>query len=97
MEGAPGWPRVPGARSWRIQGPVRTEDPKDLVRAESLGGSWDEHRQEPRALGDLNCAWALGNFPRGDRGGPIPQMILHPRENPYVFYEEYFEEDDEDE
>jgi hypothetical protein len=24
-------------------------------------------------------------------------MIAHPRENPYVFYEEYFEEGDEDE
>ena len=28
---------------------------------------------------------------------PIPEMIAHPRENPYVFYEEYYEEDDEDE
>ena len=24
-------------------------------------------------------------------------MIAHPRENPYVFYEEYFEEGEEDE
>ncbi len=24
---------------------------------------------------------------------PVPEMVKHPRENPYVFYEEYFEED----
>jgi hypothetical protein len=24
-------------------------------------------------------------------------MVAHPRENPYIFYEEYFEEGDEDE
>jgi len=27
----------------------------------------------------------------------IPEMIKHPRENPYIFYDEYFEEDDEEE
>jgi hypothetical protein len=25
-----------------------------------------------------------------------PEMVAHPRENPYVFYEEYYEEDDEE-
>jgi len=24
-------------------------------------------------------------------------MVAHPRENPYVFYEEYFEEEEEEE
>ena len=28
---------------------------------------------------------------------PQAEMVAHPRENPYVFYEEYFEEDDEEE
>jgi hypothetical protein len=28
---------------------------------------------------------------------PVPEMVAHPRENPYVFYEEYFEEGDEEE
>ena len=27
----------------------------------------------------------------------IPEMVKHPRENPYIFYEEYYEEGDEDE
>jgi len=26
----------------------------------------------------------------------VPEMVAHPRENPYVFYEEYFEEDDDE-
>ena len=28
---------------------------------------------------------------------PEPEMVAHPRENPYVFYEEYFEEDEDEE
>ena len=47
------------------------------------------------------CAGApeptLGNFLEAIEMEPVPEMIAHPRENPYVFYEEYFEEGDEDE
>jgi hypothetical protein len=28
---------------------------------------------------------------------PVAEMVVHPRENPYVFYEDYFEEGDDDE
>ena len=38
----------------------------------------------------------MGNFLEAIGVEPIPQMVAHPRENPYVFYEEYFEEDGED-
>ena len=27
---------------------------------------------------------------------PVPEMVKHPRENPYIFYDEFFEEDDEE-
>jgi hypothetical protein len=39
----------------------------------------------------------LGNFLEAIELEPTAEMVAHPRENPYVFYEEYFEEDDEDE
>ena len=35
----------------------------------------------------------MGNFLEAIEVAPSPQMILHPRENPYVFYEEYFAEE----
>ena len=37
----------------------------------------------------------LANFMEAIDVEPIPEMIRHPRENPYVFYEEYFEEVEE--
>ena len=27
---------------------------------------------------------------------PAPEMVAHPRENPYIFFEEYYEDDDEE-
>jgi hypothetical protein len=40
----------------------------------------------------------MGNFLEAIELEPMAEMVSHPRENPYVFYEEYFEEgEDEDE
>jgi hypothetical protein len=39
----------------------------------------------------------LGNFLEEIDVEPIPEMIAHPRENPYIFFEEYFDEDDDEE
>jgi sulfite reductase alpha subunit len=36
----------------------------------------------------------MGNFLEAIDLEPMPEMVAHPRENPYVFYEEYFEEDE---
>jgi sulfite reductase alpha subunit len=38
----------------------------------------------------------LGNFLEAIEVEPVPEMVSHPRENPYVFYEEYYEEGDEE-
>ncbi len=58
---------------------------------------WDEHGKSRERVGELFLRLGFGNFMEAIEVDPIPQMILHPRENPYVFYEEYFEDDDEDE
>ena len=39
----------------------------------------------------------MGNFLEAIEVEPIPEMVAHPRENPYVFYEEFFEEESEEE
>ncbi len=58
---------------------------------------WDEHGKNRERVGELMLRLGFGNFMEAIEVDPIPQMILHPRENPYVFYEEVFEEGDEDE
>ncbi len=66
---------------------------KDLV--EKIWEFWDEHGKNRERVGELIVRVGLGNFLEAIEVEPIPQMILHPRENPYVFYEEYFDEDEE--
>ena len=39
----------------------------------------------------------LGNFIEEIGLDPIPEMVAYPRDNPYVFYDEYYEEDDDEE
>ena len=68
---------------------------KDLV--ERIWDFWGEHGKNRERTGELMQRVGLGNFLEAIEVEPIPEMIAHPRENPYVFYEEYFEEDDEEE
>jgi dissimilatory sulfite reductase alpha subunit len=79
---------------------VKLEPPytelKDLI--ERIWEFWGEHGKNRERVGELIQRVGLGNFLEAIEVEPVPQMIAHPRENPYVFYEEYFEEgDDEDE
>jgi len=68
---------------------------KDLI--ERIWDFWNEHGKNRERVGELIQRVGLGNFLEAIGVEPIPEMIAHPRENPYVFYEEYFEEDEEEE
>jgi len=68
---------------------------KDLI--ERIWDFWGEHGKNRERVGELIQRVGLGNFLEAIEVEPLPQMIAHPRENPYVFYEEYFEEGDEEE
>jgi sulfite reductase alpha subunit len=48
-------------------------------------------------VGEFIQRVGMGNFLEAIGLEPTPEMVAHPRENPYVFYEEYFEEGDEGE
>jgi len=65
--------------------------------AERIWDVWDEHGKNRERVGELMLRLGFGNFMEAIEVEPIPQMILHPRENPYIFYEEFFEDDDEEE
>ncbi len=73
------------------------EDQENLYElVEKIWELWDEYGKNRERVGELMLRLGVGNFLEALEIEPVPQMILHPRENPYVFYEDYFEEDDED-
>jgi sulfite reductase alpha subunit len=76
---------------------MKMDDLTELYElAERIWEVWDEHGKARERVGELYLRLGFGNFMEAIEVEPVPQMILHPRENPYVFYEEFFEEDDEE-
>jgi sulfite reductase alpha subunit len=71
------------------------EELKDLI--ERIWDFWGENGKNRERCGELMQRIGLGNFLEEIEVDPIPQMVAHPRDNPYVFYEDYYEEGDEDE
>jgi len=71
------------------------EELKDLV--ERIWDFWGEYGKNRERTGELMQRVGLGNFLEAIEVDPLPQMVSHPRDNPYVFYEEYFEEGDDEE
>lgn len=76
---------------------MKIEEPfdelKDLI--ERIWEFWGEEGKNRERVGELMQRVGLGNFLEEIDVEPIPEMIKHPRENPYIFFEEYFEDDDE--
>jgi len=71
------------------------EELKELI--ERSWEIWGEHGKNRERVGELMRRVGLGDFLAAIEVEPIPEMVAYPRENPYVFYEEYYEEGDEDE
>lgn len=68
---------------------------KDLV--ERIHDFWCDEGKSRERIGEFIQRVGLGNFLEAIEMEPNAQMVSHPRENPYVFYEEYFEEDEGEE
>jgi len=71
------------------------DDLKELI--EKIWDVWGDEGKNRERVGEFIQRVGLGNFLEAIDVEPIPEMIAHPRENPYVFYDEYFEEGDDDE
>ena len=56
----------------------------------------EQHSARER-IGEFIQRVGLGDFLEAVGVEPIPEMVSVPRENPYIFYEEYIGDDDEDE
>lgn len=68
---------------------------KDIV--ERIWDLWCEEGKSRERIGEFIQRVGMGNFLEAIEIDPIPQMIAAPRDNPYIFFEDYYEEDDEEE
>ena len=66
------------------------EEFKELIR--NIWEFWDEHGEARERIGEMIVRIGKGNFIEEIGLEPVPSMIKEPRSNPYIFYEEYFEE-----
>jgi sulfite reductase alpha subunit len=69
------------------------EELHDLL--ERIWEFWDEHGMNRERIGEFIERVTLKTFLEGIGVEPMPQQITQPRDNPYIFYEEYFEEETE--
>lgn len=66
---------------------------KELV--EKILDYWSEEGKNRERIGEFIQRIGLGNFIEKIGLAPAPEMVAAPRDNPYIFYEEYFEEEGE--
>jgi sulfite reductase alpha subunit len=69
------------------------EDLKSLV--EEIWDVWSEEGKNRERVGEFIQRVGMGNFLDAIGLEPVAEMVAHPRENPYVFYEQDEEDDDE--
>ncbi|OIO93156.1 MAG: sulfite reductase, dissimilatory-type subunit alpha [Armatimonadetes bacterium CG2_30_66_41] len=71
------------------------ESLKELV--EEIWDLWCEEGKSRERVGEFIQRVGLGNFLDAIGLEPLPEMVAHPRENPYIFFEQDDEDEDEDE
>ncbi len=71
------------------------EEIKEL--AEAIWDFWGEHGKNRERVGEFIQRVGLGNFLEAIGLDPVPEMIAHPRTNPYIFFDEDMDEEEDDE
>jgi len=69
------------------------EEFKELIS--NIWEFWDENGENRERIGEMIVRIGKGNFIEEVGLEPMPEMICEPRSNPYIFYEEFFEEGEE--
>ncbi|MBE0446942.1 MAG: dissimilatory-type sulfite reductase subunit alpha [Actinobacteria bacterium] len=67
------------------------EEMHDLL--ERIFEFWDEYGKARERIGECIERIGLASFLEQIELEPLPQMVTQPRDNPYIFYEEYYEEE----
>ncbi len=75
---------------------IKLEEPYDelIDIVDKIHEVWSENGKNRERIGEFIQRVGMGNFLEAIGLEPLPEMVAHPRENPYVFYEEYFEDDE---
>jgi sulfite reductase alpha subunit len=78
---------------------IKLEPPYQEIKdlAQKIWDFWCDNGKNRERVGELMQRVGLGNFLEAIGMEPDPTMVAYPRDNPYVFYEEYLEADDEEE
>ena len=70
------------------------EDIKELV--EEIWEFWSEHGKARERVGEFIQRVGLGSFLEEIGLDPVPEMIAHPRTNPYIFFGDDLEEEEDE-
>jgi len=75
---------------------IKLEEPYDdlIELIDNIHEVWSENGKNRERVGEFIQRVGMGNFLDAIGLEPTPEMVAHPRENPYVFYEEFFEEEE---
>jgi sulfite reductase alpha subunit len=80
---------------------MKIEEPYDDMEfwevIEEMWDVWCDNGKARERIGEFIQRVGLGNFLDEVGLEPVAEMVAHPRDNPYIFYEDYLEEEDEDE
>jgi sulfite reductase alpha subunit len=71
------------------------DDIKEL--AEAIWDVWAEHGSNRERVGEFIQRVGLGNFLEQIGLDPVPEMVIQPRTNPYIFFESGEDEDEDEE
>ncbi len=68
---------------------LKIEEPYDDIKelANALMDLWSEHGNNRERIGEFIQRVGMGNFLEQIGLDPIPEMVIHPRTNPYIFFE----------
>lgn len=91
-------PIMHGAILSSVLVPFMKIEPPYAELKDLLGKIWDvwgENGKNRERVGEFIQRVGLGNFLEEIGIEPVPQMVSHPRANPYIFYEEYLAEENE--
>ena len=67
------------------------EDLKELT--EAIWDLWGEHGKNRERVGEFIQRVGLSNFLEEIGLDPVPEMVMHPRTNPYIFFDDEIFED----
>ncbi len=73
---------------------IKVEPPYEEIKefAEALWDLWGEHGKNRERIGEFIQRIGMGNFLEQIGLEPQPEMVIAPRSNPYIFYEQDEEE-----